>query len=276
MISALKLEWLKIRNYRVFWVLLVMYLVALLIITSGGMFFLEWIKSQGGNIEGIVDPTIIPIYDFPDIWQNTTYIGSFTKILLAFIVIISVNNDLTYNTLRQNIIDGASKKQYLMSKLLFIVSLALFSTISLFLMGLVNGSIYSHVSGAEYIFDELEFLVAYAYDITIFCTLAFLLSLLIKKSGFVIVFLTLYSLMFEPTLTTILQNHPDIKFTFWSDLTAFFPNNALSNLIPIPLAKYIFWEVITDVPAKAIVIATGWFGIYLSGILYILNKRDLK
>ncbi|HDO27491.1 MAG TPA: hypothetical protein ENH02_05180, partial [Bacteroidetes bacterium] len=68
MIRALKLEWLKVRNYRVFWILTGMYLLALLVITSGGVFFLEWLKSEGADFRGI-DPTIVPIYDFPDIWQ---------------------------------------------------------------------------------------------------------------------------------------------------------------------------------------------------------------
>lgn len=275
MIRALKLEWLKVRNYKVFWFLLGMYILALLIITSGGVFFLEWMKSLDGNIDGI-DPTIIPLYDFPDIWQNTAFLGSFIKILLAFIVIISVNNDISYNTLRQNIIDGISKKEYLLSKLLFIAGLAITSTIALLVMGFINGSIYSHVWGAAYFFDELEFLLAYAFDIIVFCTLAFLLSLVIKKAGFVIVLMTLYSLMFEPVLTAILQHAPYTRNTFWSDITAFFPINSLSNLIPIPFPKYIFREVLTDVPIKAVMIASGWFAVYLSLIVFILNKRDLK
>ncbi|MFY0601095.1 MAG: hypothetical protein JXR03_15570 [Cyclobacteriaceae bacterium] len=275
MIRALQLEWLKIRNYKVFWVLMGMYLLALLIITSGGMFFLEWIKSFDGNIERL-DPTLIPLYDFPDIWQNTTYLGSFIKILLAFVVIISVNNDISYNTLRQNIIDGISKKEYLLSKLLFIAGLALFSSLSLFLMGLVNGSIYSHVLGASYIFDELEFLLAYAYDIVIFCTLAFLLSLVIKKAGFVIVFMALYSLMFEPILAVFLQYSPFTRDTAWAEFAAFLPINSLSNLIPVPFPKYFFREILTDVSLKTILIASGWFATYLSLIVFILNRRDLK
>ena len=40
MIRVLKLEWLKVRNYKSFWILLGMYLLALLIIASGGVFFL--------------------------------------------------------------------------------------------------------------------------------------------------------------------------------------------------------------------------------------------
>jgi hypothetical protein len=275
MIRALKLEWLKIRNYRVFWVLTIMYLLALFIIASGGMLFLEWLKSEGADFRGI-NPTIVPIYDFPDIWQNTTYLATFVKVLLAFIVIISVNNDINYNTLRQNIIDGISKRDYVMSKLLFIIAMAGLSTLLLFTLGLINGSMYSHVWGVEYIFDELEFLFVFFYEVVIYCVLAFLLTLLIKKTGFVIVLLFLYTFMFEPIATAIVLNAPYFEGSFLKDVVHFLPIKALNNLIPAPYGRYVFFEIQDDVSIKALLIATGWLVFYLSTIGYILKKRDLN
>lgn len=275
MIRALKLEWLKIKNYRIFWILTGMYLLALLVITSGGTFFLRWLKSEGADFRGI-DPTIIPINDFPDIWQNTTYLASYVIFLLAFIVIISVNNDLTYHTLRQNIIDGISKKEYLMSKMLMIITMAIVSTLLIFFAGLVNGAIYSHVWGAEYIFNEMEFLAAFFYQIVIYCSLAFLLALVIKKSGFVIVALFLYTTMFEPIVTAIMVNAPVFRDGLAPDIAQFFPVKAINNLITVPFGRYIFMEIQDYVSLKALVIATGWLAIYLWLIYYILKKRDLN
>lgn len=275
MIRALKLEWLKVRNYRVFWILTGMYLLAVVIIASGGVFFLEWLKSKGADFDGI-DPTILPIYDFPDIWQNTTYLASFVKVLLAFIVIISINNDITYNTMRQNIIDGISKREFIISKLLQILALAFISTVFLFIAGFINGSIYSHIWGVEYIFDEMEFLFAYFYDIVVYCTLAFLLSLIIKKAGFVIIALFLYTMMFEPIATTIMINAPYFKDGIAPDLAQFFPIQSLNNLITVPYGKYVFMEIEDNVSYSALAIVTGWFAFYLTSIFYILNKRDLN
>ena len=65
MIRALKLEWLKLKNYKVFWILFGMYILALIVISASGGFFLEWLKERGVKLEGGIDPTIIPIYDFP-------------------------------------------------------------------------------------------------------------------------------------------------------------------------------------------------------------------
>lgn len=275
MIRTLKLEWLKLKNYRVFWILLGMYLLALTVIAAGGGYFLEWLKDKGVELEGI-DPTIIPIYDFPDIWQNLTYLASYGIILLTFIVIISVNNDVTYNTLRQNIIDGISKREYLMSKMMLILSLAGISTLVLVALGLIHGSIYSSVLESKFIFDELEFVAAYFFQIVLFCTMAFLLSLIIKKSGFVIVALFLYSIMFEPIIVVIFENAPFFKEGIMPSITPFFPINSMKSLIDLPFGRYIFQEINDNISIKALAISIGWFAIYLSGIIYILKKRDLK
>ncbi len=272
---AFKLEWLKLKHYRFFWILLGMYLLALFIICTFGVFFLEWLKRQGADFDGI-DPTLLPIYDFPDIWQNITYLASFVKILLAFIVIITVTNDISYLTMRQNIIDGISKKEFLLSKIALILFLASFSTISLFFFGLINGSIYSHVWGTGYIFDELEFLFAYFYDIVIFCSFGLILSLLIKKAGFAIVLLFLYSLMFEPILTLILRESEWTRDTIWAQVADFFPITAMNGLIPVPYPKYIFREITDNIPWKALVISTTWLGVFQWAIYQYLVKRDLK
>ncbi len=275
MIRAFKLEWLKLRNYKVFWILIGMYLLALIVITSFGMFFLEYLKSQGADFEGI-DPTMLPIYDFPDIWQNTTYLASFLKVLLGFIVIISVNNDLSYLTLRQNVIDGISKREFVLSKVSLILFLGLVSSLFLFLAGLLNGSIYSSVQGVEYIFDELEFIAAYFYDIVVFCSLAFLVSLLIKKSGFAIIALFLYTLMFEPIFTVNFEHNPYFEGSFFRELSPYLPVRSMNNLIQVPFQKYIFREIVDYVPLKAVLICTGWLAIYMGAIYYRLTKRDLK
>ena len=274
MIRAFTLEWLKLKNYRIFWILFGTYLLAQLVITNGGIFLLEWLKLQGADFDGL-DPTMIPIYDFPDIWQNTTWLGSFIKILISFIVVISVNNDLTYNTMRQNVIDGISKKEFILSKFSLIVFLSAVCSLVLFLSGLVTGFIYSSVTDLKFVFDELEFLIAYFYQLVIFSMLAFLLALIVKKAGFVIVFLFLYSSFIEPITTAILQYADFAKdHTAW--LVKFFPVYAINNLIDVPFPRYIFREIQDNILWHEWLIATTWLCVFTFLIVLILNKRDLK
>ncbi|MEP1097199.1 MAG: ABC transporter permease [Cyclobacteriaceae bacterium] len=274
MIRAFKLEWLKLRHYRIFWVLFGIYLLAQLVITNGGVFVLEWLRDLGADFDGI-DPTMIPIYDFPDIWQNTSWMGSFIKILIAFIVIISVNNDLSYNTMRQNIIDGISKKEFILSKFSLVLFLASTCTIVLFASGLVTGFIYSSVTDVKYVFDELEFVLAYFYQLVAFSMLAFLVGLVIKKAGFAIVLLFFYSSFLEPIATAILEHADPIKDqTAW--IVKFFPVYSINNLIHVPFQRYFFQEIQDNVFWYEWLIATGWLLIFTYIIVFILNKRDLK
>ncbi len=274
MIRAFTLEWLKLKHYRIFWVLFGIYLLAQLVITNGGMFFLEWLRDLGADFDGI-DPTIIPIYDFPDIWQNTSYLGSFGKILIAFIVIISVNNDISYNTMRQNIIDGVSKKEFILSKFMLVLFLAAVCTAVLFVSGLITGFIYSSVTDIKYILDGLEFVLAYFYQLVVFSMFAFLVGLVIKKAGFAIVLLFFYSSFLEPIATAILQHADPIKDqTAW--LAQFFPIYSINNLIHVPFLRYFFQEIQDTIYWHEWLIATAWLGIFTYTIVFILNKKDLK
>lgn len=274
MIRAFTLEWLKLKHYRIFWVLFGIYLLAQLVITNGGVFVLEWLRDLGADFDGL-DPTMIPIYDFPDIWQNTSWLGSFIKILIAFIVIISVNNDLTYNTMRQNIIDGVSKKEFILSKFSLVLFLATICTVVLLISGLITGFIYSSVTDVKYVLDELEFVLAYFYQLVVFSMLAFLVGLTIKKAGFAIVLLFFYSSFLEPIVTAILQYADPIKDqTEW--LAKFFPVYSVNNLIDVPFQRYFFQEIQDNVLWHEWLIASAWLAIFTYLIVFILNKRDLK
>ena len=138
MSRLLTIEWLKLKHYKAFWILILMYAIGVSIICSSGMFLLEFLKSKGADFDGI-DPTIIPLYDFPDVWQNITYIASFLKVILAFLIVISISNEITYRTLRQNVIDGLSKKEFLGSKLLLILAISIMSILLLFIIGISTG-----------------------------------------------------------------------------------------------------------------------------------------
>ncbi len=273
MIRIFEIEWLKLKNYRVFWVLFALYFLGLTIVCSSGMFLMEFLKSKGADLNG-VDPTILPLYDFPDVWQNVTYVATFFKLFLAFIVIISVTNEISYRTLRQNVIDGLSKKEFLISKLALIVSLSSLATIFLFLQGLIMGLIYSKVGGLKYIFSSLEFFPAYFLEVCTFLSLAFLLSILIKKSGFVIVLLFMYTLIFEPFVVVNMEHNPHIPNTMdW--IIPYLPIKSLNNLIRVPFPKYVLMRIQDYVALVDILIVAAWLFIYNYLVLVIMQKRNV-
>ena len=272
MIRLFTIEWLKLKYYKPFWVLFLMYSVAIILICSTGMFFLEWLKSKGADFEGL-DPTIIPIYDFSDVWQNMTYMASFFKVVLGFIVIISVSNEDNYRTLRQNIIDGLSKQDFWWSKFSLIMSLSIVATLLILVLALLMGAIYSNIPLKGHFFQSLDFIGAYFLSLITYLTFCFWIALLLPKAGIVIVGIFLYTIIFEPFLALFLENFPRFDPAV-KKIPQFFPVRSIYNLIPVPFPKYILRETQNFVGLKETLIAFGWLGINIFLSRIVLNRKD--
>lgn len=269
----LELEWLKLKHYRPFWILMGLYALIITVICSSGMRVLEFFKNEGADFKGF-NPTLLPLYDFPDIWQNLTYVASFFKIFPAFLVIISVANEFNYRILRQNIIDGLSKKEWILSKLLFIGALALASTLLVFMIGLVTGSIYAHPDAIGSMFQSLEFLAVYFLDVFVYLVFALLLILVIRRGAIVIVGLFMYTFMLEPFITFFLATYPTLSDGY-RVFPPYFPIKAIHNLIHVPFPRYAFMEIQDFVSFKEVAIVLVWLGVFLWIIFWLLRRKDL-
>ena len=268
----IKIEWLKLRHYKPFWVLTGMYALCVFVVCSSGMFFMQYLKTKGADFNGI-DPTILPLYDFPDVWQNVSFIANLFKVILAFIVIISVANEANFRTLRQNVIDGLSKREFLLSKLWLMFLLSVSAALLLFLIGLVTGLIYSHVQGTQYMFQSLGFLPAYVLGVFTYLTFALLITLFIPKTGLVIVGLFMYTLVFEPLTSVFLTNFPNLQ-DWVREIPPFLPVNAIYRIIPNPFPKYIFMEIQDYVALKDTLIVLGWLVFNIGMSYMVLKKKD--
>jgi len=276
----LQIEWLKLKHYRPFWVLTGLYTVMVSVIVIGVHYFFDYLKRQGADFNGF-DPTMVPFYDFPDIWQNITYIATWFKLFLAFIVVISIANEATHRTMRQNIIDGMSKKDWLTSKLLLMIALAVSATFLLFILGIITGLIYGHPEGYPAIFVSTQFLLAYCLEVITYLTFAFLATLIIRRSGIVIVVLMMYTLAFEPLITLFLTNFPESLSKYaampeiLSTAAAFFPIRAINNLIHVPYQRWALQEVQDYVSLKEVLIVLAWLAFNIRVCYWLLKKRDL-
>lgn len=273
MLRLLYIEWLKYRHFKLFWIIYFLYLLILVSFTSSGMFILEFFEKQDVNF-GQLSPAMIPIYDFPDIWQNLTYFAGFFQFIMAFIVIIFITNEYSYRTIRQNVIDGLSRKQFLLAKLSFIFLLCLINTVVLAINGLILGLIYSSVTDFKFIVDNSEFLLAYGLALFVYALFAFFVGMLFKRSGISIILFAIYSLFAEPFVAIILQNHPRIP-EFYNQLANFFPMEAISNLIHNPLPRYILQEIQDYIAWGELAVVMGYSFVFILLITGLMYKRDL-
>lgn len=83
------------------------------------------------------------IFNFPYIWHFNTYMASIFKFFLLLVIVSMISNEYSYRTLKQNLIDGLSKKEFILSKFYTVVVLSGVSTLFVFIVSLVLGFIYS-------------------------------------------------------------------------------------------------------------------------------------
>ena len=133
-------------------------------------------------------------FNFPYIWHFTTYVASWFKLFLAVIIVSMVANEFSYGTLKQNLIDGMSKKEFLLSKFYTIILFSSVSTLLVFGISLILGLKYSSYTEIDIIFSDMSYLFAYFLKHVAFFSFCLFLSLLIKRSAFTLGFIFVWFL----------------------------------------------------------------------------------
>jgi len=231
------------------------------------MNFNSFLKNANLMVNDIpdIDLALKPILQFPDVWQNLTYIAGYFKIILALVVITSVCNEFTYGTVRQNIIDGFSRKEWILSKIGLAKILALSSTLLVVAIGLVLGFSQGVDLQIADVFTRMDFVLAYFIELLVYFIYALFLALVLKRTGLAIILLLVYDLILEPILS---WSVPD-------SISDFMPMSTLDNLNTFPFTKYIGNEVQSFVSLEQFVWAIG-YGVVFGLLSYlILKKKDL-
>jgi len=266
MMRLLKIEWFKLRNYRTFWVVSSLYLFLMTFIPISVLEFMKWLESKGVEFENF-SPSKIPILHFPDIWQNITYLSVFFKFFIAVIIIISITNEFSYKTIRQNIIDGLDRKDFLKSKLFAILSICLVSAIYLFVLCLITGLIYTPRIIPGEILEYSQFIFAYFLDILFFLVFALLIGNTFKKAGISIALMV----MVIPIEYIITSNLPDAI----SGAGDYFPMHVMNSIIQQPFTKYGFMEIQDYISFTSVALAVLYIGFFIMLNYWLLKKRDL-
>jgi ABC-2 type transport system permease protein len=240
MLHLLKIDLKKMTSYRTFWVVCGLYFLTLGFGAASGMEFLKWLANLFDNFGEKLNIARIPLYHFPDVWLNLIWFGGLLKVVLAIMVVISITNEFTYRTLRQNIIDGLSRTEFLISKILTNFLLSLMSVAMIFLIGLVTGMIYSPSIEINQIITDLEFFLAYFLEIFFFLSYALMLGILIQRSGLTIIIIT--------------ANIDD----FVPGVIPYFPMRSIWNLIDFPLPRYAFQEIRDYLTFASVITVIVW------------------
>ncbi len=278
MFRLIDIELHKLKNSRASKVLIITYFVLLTSIA-----LIAAIKFDIGPVQFHLAEQ--GIFNFPYIWHFNTFITAFFKFFLLLVIVSMMANEYSNKTLKQNLIDGLSKKEFVLSKFYTVIVFALISTGFVFVVSLILGLIYSDYNEFSIIFSDLEFLLAYFVKLMGFFSFGLFLGVLIKRSAFAVGAMLIWffvELIGYNVLKWKVFKDTDIADTLFQ----FAPLNSMWNLIDEPFSrlnavKTIASQIGEDITGDygvyfyEIAIVLGWTALFIYGSYYLLKIRDL-
>ena len=225
------------------------------------------------------------IFDFPYIWHFNTYVAASLKFFLAIVIVSMMANEYSNKTIKQNLIDGLSKKEFIASKFVTVSVFALVSTVFVFIITLILGFAFSDITELYHVFSDTEYLLAFFVKLIGFFSFCLFLGILIKRSAFALGFLFVWFII-EKIAYGLLRWEIELTENSWRSITQFFPLESMSNLIVEPgsrlgaakeLAKQVGEDFNFDYSVHwyQIVIVLAWTSLFIYGSYKLLQKRDL-
>jgi len=228
------------------------------------------------------------IFNFPYIWHFNTFMAAILKFFLLLVIVSMMANEYSYKTLKQNLIDGLSKKEFILSKFYTVIAFAAFSTLFVFVVSLILGLFYSDYNEFAIVFSDLEYILAFFIKLVGFFSFGLFFGILVKRSAFavgaMVVWLIIES-MFKGYLFYAFRGS-DAIFEKVNSVMRYLPFEAMANLIKEPFSRLgavrsvanAAGEQFTksyDVEFLDIIVVSAWTFIFIYGSFRLLKKRDL-
>jgi len=263
MLSLLKIEWIKVKHYRTFWLLSLLYLISLY-----GINFIAYRIQDARPKKNDMANLLIgnPPFQFPEVWKTVSYMSSFILFIPGLLIIISLTNEFSFKTHRQNIIDGWSRHEFIVVKMLLTLILAVVSTVAVFITAICFGLFER---GSNFSIENIEFIGYFFVQAISYTAVGLLFGLLFKRSGIAIGVFFLYVVVLENMLAGLLN-----KYVYNSG--RFLPIETTDNLIPFPFLRNIVnpYLTITD-PLLLLVLSAVYLTIYYFICLKKFEVEDL-
>lgn len=271
MLRIVKTEWLKIKNYPAFW-----WVFGITALTYPGINYLflyayHDITQQRSTAGKVLKALMGNPFSLPEGWRTMAYFSSFFVYIPSIVVIMLITNEYTYRTNRQNVIDGWSRKDFMVAKMIDVLILSLIVTLLYAVTALIIGLTNADQTTGQW---TLTYYIA-LFFLQTFCQLsiAFTVGMLLKKAFIALAVFTFYSMIVEEFAVNIL------KYKYKTDIGRFFPMEVSDRL----LTKPVFIGRIDEAAYQQSIDAVKYH-VFYSIILLVLtwaccfwlnNKRDL-
>ncbi len=285
--ELLKIEFKKLVGNKSFWIFTLLFLIFLPIIV------LLIPSVFGGKMDNGIEMYPLMPKTSETAWYYTCLVSSyFSMFILSFIIMFHISNEYSYRTVRQNVIDGLTRWEFVKGKLLLILVLGVLSTLYVFFVGLlsswyfssqpsVNTSLMDSVSpffggGSETleygnILEGAEHVIRFLLQIIGYFSFAGFIAFLLKKGALAVL---LYFLAF------IVEKIFGWQFEANSmgDLYDYFPLRSLSEVLPNPNFEALLMGISSPSQFSIlnIVMVIFWTVLFLFFMRLVFLKRDIN
>lgn len=219
----LAIEWLKLKKYRTFWILIGFFALLLPLWNMGVSNSVLKISSSKNGVD-----IFNKAYTFDQVWANMGWWASLFIVFLSILVMVITTNEFSFKTNRQNLIDGWTRLQVLHAKWLVVLVLAVASTLYVFITGVLFGITYDDMSHFPGNLNQLFFFFILSLN---YCSFALLIAYLVKRSGLAIGVFFLYNMFGEKLVQAV------FNWKLPGDIGNLLPLQASDELLPFPLMQ---------------------------------------
>lgn len=228
------------------------------------------------------------IFNFPYIWHFNTYIAASLKFFLLLVIVSMMANEYSNKTLKQNLIDGLSKKEFILSKFYTVIAFAAISTVFVLVVSLILGLVYSDYNEFSIIISDLEYILAFFIKLVGFFSFGLFLGILVKRSAFAVGAMFVWLIgesMFKGFLYYSFRNIDNTSEKVDS-IMRFLPLEAMQNLIKEPFSRLGAVRTVAEragggfskdyaVQFLDVAVVCIWTALFIYLSYALLKKRDL-
>lgn len=185
MLKYFRIEWMKIKTYRTFWVLFLTFVISfpLIYYFSASEYMDSDLQPGAEGLRSILGAPFV----FPNTWLSSSWFAGLFFVVIGMLFILLITNEVQYRTHRQNIIDGWSRTQFLLAKASVMIFFVIVSTVLVFVSALWVGSAFSSAESKANVFENVHYVGYFALMALMYLMVAFLTAILVKRTGLSII-----------------------------------------------------------------------------------------
>jgi ABC-2 type transport system permease protein len=224
-LHTLRIEWLKLKYYRTFWILLSVIVVC---IPAFNYVIYDFTDNNFPKING--QSLLGNPFSFPNVWKTVPYNAGILLFMPAILIITLFTNEYSYRTHRQNIIDGWSRARFIHIKIIEVFLLTVFVTIIAVITCLYFGFLTRTPAQPKAGWQEYRFILYFFVEMLDYSLIALFFAMLIRRSGLAMGIFFLYMIV-EQFVVSLGRNKYKVT---WVD---YLPEEVSDRLIPQPFAR---------------------------------------